>query len=65
MLTGIVSAVGQEMISPGISSSARLTPDIKLLYNPQMKSAYNFVPGVIGIDFDVDLRNDDFYLYCP
>ena len=47
--TGIVSAVGQEMISPGISSSARLTPDIKLLYNPQMKSAYNFVPGVMGL----------------
>ena len=46
---GIVSAVGQEMISPGISSSARLTPDIKLLYNPQMKSAYNFVPGVMGL----------------
>ena len=38
-----------EMISPGISSSARLTPDIKLLYNPQMKSAYNFVPGVMGL----------------
>ena len=37
--TGIVSAVGQEMISPGI----------KLLYNPQMKSAYNFVPGVMGL----------------
>lgn len=37
--TGIVSAVGQEMISP----------DIKLLYNPQMKSAYNFVPGVMGL----------------
>ena len=47
--TGIVSAAGQEMISPGISSSARLTPDIKLLYNPQMKSAYNFVPGVMGL----------------
>ena len=26
-----------------------LTPDIKLLYNPQMKSAYNFVPGVMGL----------------
>lgn len=30
-------------------SAARLTPDIKLLYNPQMKSAYNFVPGVMGL----------------
>ena len=40
--------VGQEMIPPNMSA-ARLTPDIKLLYNPQMKSAYNFVPGVMGL----------------
>ena len=46
--TGIVSMVGQEMLPPNLSS-ARLTPDIKLLYNPQMKSAYNFVPGVMGL----------------
>lgn len=24
-------------------------PQLKLLYNPQMKSAYNFVPGVMGL----------------
>lgn len=46
--TGIVSAVGQEMLPANVSMS-RLTPDIKLLYNPQMKSAYNFVPGVMGL----------------
>ena len=45
--TGIVSMVGQEMMPPNMSA-ARLTSDIKLLYNPQMKSAYNFVPGVMG-----------------
>ena len=39
--TGIVSMVGQEMIPPNMSA-ARLTPDIKLLYNPQMK-------GVMGL----------------
>jgi len=27
----------------------RIVPQIKLLYNPQMKSAYNFVPGVMGL----------------
>ena len=27
----------------------RITPEIKLLYNPQMKGAYNFVPGVLGM----------------
>lgn len=33
----------------GVSGSASIIPDIKLLYNPQMKSAYNFVPGVMGL----------------
>lgn len=27
----------------------QITPEIKLLYNPQMKGAYNFVPGVMGM----------------
>ncbi|WP_148372725.1 ABC transporter permease [Bacteroides bouchesdurhonensis] len=45
---GIIAAAGQEMLLPNISMG-RLTPDIKLLYNPQMKSAYNFVPGVMGL----------------
>lgn len=27
----------------------QITPEIKLLYNPQMKGAYNFVPGVLGM----------------
>ena len=26
-----------------------IIPSVKLLYNPQMKSAYNFVPGVMGL----------------
>lgn len=46
--TGIVVMVGQEMLPPSVSA-AGLTPDVKLLYNPQMKSAYNFVPGVMGL----------------
>lgn len=25
------------------------TAEIKLLYNPQMKSSYNFVPGIMGM----------------
>ena len=36
------------MLPPNVFVS-RLTPDVKLLYNPQMKSAYNFVPGVMGL----------------
>ncbi|MDR1897586.1 MAG: ABC transporter permease [Prevotellaceae bacterium] len=27
----------------------QIIPETKLLYNPQMKSAYNFVPGVMGL----------------
>ena len=46
--TSIITAMGQEMLPPGMTAS-RLIPDVKLLYNPQMKSAYNFVPGVMGL----------------
>ena len=28
-----------------------ITPNIHMLYNPQMKSTYNFVPGVMGVIF--------------
>ena len=30
-------------------TGARTIVDTKLLYNPQMKSAYNFVPGIMGM----------------
>jgi ABC-2 type transport system permease protein len=29
--------------------SGRIIPNVRMLYNPQMKSAYNFVPGVMGL----------------
>ena len=29
--------------------TSAIVPQVKLLYNPQMKSAYNFVPGVMGL----------------
>lgn len=45
---GIIAAVQQELMPPG-GSAGSIVPDIKLLYNPQMKSAYNFVPGVMGL----------------
>jgi len=28
-----------------------LSPDITILYNPQLKSGYNFVPGIMGLIF--------------
>ncbi|WP_291583594.1 ABC transporter permease [Bacteroides sp.] len=45
---GIIASVQQEMLPPGMSV-ATIVPDVKLLYNPQMKSTYNFVPGVMGL----------------
>jgi len=44
----IISSVGQEMLPPGMQMTT-IIPEVKLLYNPQMKSAYNFVPGVMGL----------------
>jgi len=32
-----------------LNSQLKIVPEIKMLYNPQMKGAYNFVPGVMGL----------------
>lgn len=32
-------------------SNGLLTPGITILYNPQLKSSYNFVPGIMGMIF--------------
>lgn len=44
----IITAAGREMLPPGVQATS-IIPEVKLLYNPQMKSAYNFVPGVMGL----------------
>ena len=44
----IIAAGQQGMVSNG-NIPIHINSDIKLLYNPQMKSAYNFVPGVMGL----------------
>lgn len=46
--SGIIAGVQQEMLPPGLTP-VTIVPQVKLLYNPQMKSAYNFVPGVMGL----------------
>ena len=30
-------------------TTGRLTPNLRMLYNPQLKSSYNFVPGIMGL----------------
>ncbi|MDR2383137.1 MAG: ABC transporter permease [Prevotellaceae bacterium] len=41
----------QQEITAGAASPYAIIPEVKLLYNPHMKSAYNFVPGVMGLIF--------------
>lgn len=36
-------------ISTGVVPPKQIIPEIKMLYNPQMKGAYSFVPGVMGL----------------
>jgi ABC-2 type transport system permease protein len=47
----ILSSVSrQRAADPTVSAVTNtVTPDIQLLYNPMMKSSYNFVPGVLGM----------------
>lgn len=46
--TNIIAMYQQEqMMFSG--SSIQIVPQLKLLYNPGMKGAYNFVPGVMGL----------------
>jgi ABC-2 type transport system permease protein len=48
--TNIIAAYQREQINRvGQSIPYQITPEVKLLYNPQMKGAYNFVPGVMGM----------------
>ncbi len=42
------AAYAQQVISNSTGSAA-MPVSQKLLYNPQMKSAYNFVPGIMGL----------------
>lgn len=46
--TSILTQYQQE-ISTSYNTAFRIIPQTKMLYNPQMEGAYNFVPGVIGL----------------
>lgn len=46
--TSIIASYQQELTS--ISEIPyQIVPELKLLYNPELKGAYNFVPGVMGM----------------
>lgn len=46
--TSIINDYQQELMQQS-KTPYQIAPEIKLLYNPQMKAAYNFVPGVLGM----------------
>ena len=46
--SNILSSYQQELIEQ-YRIPFQIVPEIRMLYNPQMKSAYNFVPGVMGL----------------
>ncbi len=39
----------QQDLNPTQTNNGLIQPEVKMLYNPQMKSAFNFVPGVLGM----------------
>jgi ABC-2 type transport system permease protein len=51
-LTGYASSIlnsYQQQLLEQHQISFQIVPEVKMLYNPQLKSAYNFVPGVMGM----------------
>lgn len=49
MLVGYASQMLQQAMSTGTSRKGKLKVNTRYLFNPQTKSAYNFVPGVTGM----------------
>jgi ABC-2 type transport system permease protein len=46
--SNIIASYQQELLRE-YNISFQIIPEIRMLYNPEMKSAYNFVPGVMGM----------------
>lgn len=44
----IINGYQQDLMANNVNPY-RITPEVKMLYNPQMIGAYNFVPGVLGM----------------
>lgn len=45
----VLTATGELTLGIQASPGFQIVPEVTLLYNPQMKGAYNFVPGVMGL----------------
>ena len=47
--TSIVNDFNRELAGPDINNAIRINPEVKMLYNPALKSHFMFVPGVITL----------------
>ena len=47
--TAIVNDFASEFAGPALNNSIRISPEVKMLYNPNLKSHFMFVPGVITL----------------
>jgi ABC-2 type transport system permease protein len=51
--SNIIASYQQELMQPSSAfaggATGGIVPEIRMLYNPAMKGAYNFVPGVMGM----------------
>ena len=51
-LTGYINSIVlgyQQELNAGQSGSMRIIPEVRMLYNPELKGAHNFVPGVMAL----------------
>jgi ABC-2 type transport system permease protein len=46
--SNIINTYQQELMGEN-KNPYQITPEVKMLFNPQMKSSFNFVPGVLGM----------------
>lgn len=46
---GGVAATGPDIETSASGAAGRLSGDVHMLYNPQLRSSYNFVPGIMGL----------------
>lgn len=49
MAASLQAMQDQSPVSAAIAPAGSLTPNLRMLYNPQLKSSYNFVPGIMGL----------------
>ena len=47
-VSNIIASYQQELMG-ATKNPYQITPEVKMLYNPQMVGAFNFVPGVLGM----------------